>query len=217
MGIIYRAISPSEKVYIGKTVKTLQKRKCSHKHNAYNEKSSAFDCKFYRAVRKYGLENFKWKIILNNIPDERLDIEEMLAIYLYDTYYGGYNSTLGGDGGSLGHEVSMETRKKIGLANSAALKGRKQPVEVVAYRTKRLRELNSGSNNHMYGKFGEFSPIANKNITFDLICQFARKSGFKRNQTAKLLGCATQTLRNRILKRGFSSWFDFCDYVRKRN
>jgi group I intron endonuclease len=81
-GIIYKATSPSGKVYIGKTIKLLERRKSNHLHD-----SKLFDCKFYRAISKYGFDNFKWEIIANNIPENRLDVEEILAIYLYDSYY----------------------------------------------------------------------------------------------------------------------------------
>lgn len=41
VGLIYKAISPlpSGKIYIGQTIKTLDKRKNDHYSNAFNKKS----------------------------------------------------------------------------------------------------------------------------------------------------------------------------------
>ena len=61
-GIIYKATSPSGKVYIGQTIKTLKKRKIEHFSRAFN-KNNLYNTKFYYAIRKYGKYAFSWKIL----------------------------------------------------------------------------------------------------------------------------------------------------------
>ena len=58
-GIIYLAESPSEKEYIGQTVQSLARRKQQHEKEARR----GSDNPFHAAIRKYGAENIKWKII----------------------------------------------------------------------------------------------------------------------------------------------------------
>ncbi len=61
---------------------------------------------FYNAIRKYGEENFEWKILFNNLESiEECKKIEKLMIALFDTYNNGYNATLGGDGGFTGHNT----------------------------------------------------------------------------------------------------------------
>ena len=55
------------------------------------------DTKFYRAIRKYGEENFYIEL-LETVPIQDLNEREKYWINYYDSYNNGYNSTLGGDG-----------------------------------------------------------------------------------------------------------------------
>ena len=107
-GIIYKATSPSGRAYIGKTIKSISQRR-----NRHYADSKRYDYAFSRALKKYPKRNdWKWKIIYCDIPIEDLNMAEICAIFTYDTYYSGYNSTEGGDG-HMGHSPSKETRKKI--------------------------------------------------------------------------------------------------------
>lgn len=45
------------KSYIGQSI-NLEKRKKEHEHNCFNPNYCNYGSKFYRALRKYGLENF---------------------------------------------------------------------------------------------------------------------------------------------------------------
>ena len=49
----------------------------------------------YNAIRKYGIENFSFEVIEECLEKE-LDEKEVSYIEEYNSYYGGYNSTLGG-------------------------------------------------------------------------------------------------------------------------
>lgn len=101
----YHCISTGKK-YIGKTINE-EKRKIRHKHDC----KRGVDNKFYRAVRKYGWDNFIYGIV-DEYNVDILNEQEMYYIDCYDTYHNGYNSTIGGEGVS-GFSQSKESRKKM--------------------------------------------------------------------------------------------------------
>lgn len=69
---------------------------------------------FHNSIRKYGWENFKWKILCKNIDNEsKLNAMEKFYIAAYRSMgYKLYNLTNGGEGTS-GLIPSEETRKKL--------------------------------------------------------------------------------------------------------
>ncbi|KKL58647.1 hypothetical protein LCGC14_2223260, partial [marine sediment metagenome] len=122
--IIYKAVSPSNKVYIGQTTKGLRYRKTIHITVSKNPNNASYNTPFCKALRKYGANNFNWIILYDNIPKSKLDDMEIQTIANYNSYHGkGYNSTSGGK--SCMH--SDETKKK-------------------------MSETRRGKNNPMYGK-----------------------------------------------------------------
>lgn len=151
------------KMYIGQTSKTLKLRWEKHLCDAIKRK---FDYKFYRAIRKYGVENFVIEEIMwvetpnKHSLKRKLDFLERHFIARYDTKRRGYNSTEGGDG-VLGLHVSDETREKLRLLNL----GKKMPNEVRnkignAHRgmkrskqtCEHIRIAHLGNKNPMFGK-----------------------------------------------------------------
>lgn len=82
----------NNKVYVGQTLLSVAVRWQSHIMSSRLE-----DTKFYRAINKYGKENFQYKII-EEVVEELLHDREKYWIKYYDSYNNGYNSTLGGDG-----------------------------------------------------------------------------------------------------------------------
>lgn len=101
---------------------------------------------FARAISKYGWDNFDHEIVAENLLENEAKEMEKKLIFELNTFVksnNGYNLTLGGDG-TVGIEVSEETRRKI----SKASKGRKHSEETKEL----LREINSGENGYWYGK-----------------------------------------------------------------
>lgn len=91
----------NDKKYIGQTTRTIDIRWTQHKSTS---KTTPRDSILYRAIRKYGEENFtitELEKIETATYDELRDIlnsKEQYYIKLYNTYKGyGYNSTSGGD------------------------------------------------------------------------------------------------------------------------
>ena len=94
MGYIYKITNLiNQKVYIGQTVKTIQKRYTQHKNNSNKQYFSQIA--LYKAFNKYGIENFICEEI-EEIPNNLLDEREKYWIEYYNSYFDGYNSTLGG-------------------------------------------------------------------------------------------------------------------------
>lgn len=112
-GIIYKYTSPSGKCYIGQTIQERKRR------NTFNNIKMIYSGgKIEEARRKYGPENFEYTVEetleSNTIEDlmNKLNSREMYYIEKYNSYYNGYNSTLGGDG-VCGRVCSEETKLKL--------------------------------------------------------------------------------------------------------
>lgn len=105
-GCIYRLTNTvNSRVYIGKTV-NFKKRMCEHK----NDKRKTY---LHNAIRKYGWENFKREIIIDDVPEEDLGNLEMSYIEVENTMApAGYNLTKGGEGTS-GYKHTEEAIRKI--------------------------------------------------------------------------------------------------------
>ena len=94
MGYIYKIQNIlNNKVYIGQTIKTVEKRFIQHKNNS--NKSYFSQIVLYKAFNKYGIENFNCEVV-EEIDNSKLDEREKYWIEYYDSYFNGYNSTLGG-------------------------------------------------------------------------------------------------------------------------
>jgi group I intron endonuclease len=105
----------TNKVYIGYTKYTLEKRWSQHYKKAIKSK---INTPFYNAIRKYGIDAWICSIIEICTTVEQAKEQEKKHISTYDSYKNGYNATLGGDG-NHGMVMPEESKKKI----SQALKG----------------------------------------------------------------------------------------------
>ena len=94
MGYIYKITNTlNNKIYIGQTIKTIEKRFQQHKNNSNKEYFSQIV--LYKAFNKYGIENFICEQV-EQVENEKLDEREKYWINYYDSFFNGYNSTLGG-------------------------------------------------------------------------------------------------------------------------
>ena len=162
-GVIYcyHCISTGKK-YIGQTD---NERRRKYEHFSHCNKKSR-DNKFYRAIKKYGWNNFIYGVIEEFLIDE-LDDMETYYIKEYNTFEDGYNSVAGGKATrgykhtektkqllreiKTGTKHSLETRQKmsvdrVGIPNKS--KGRPQSIES----RKRTSERMKGENHPLYGK-----------------------------------------------------------------
>lgn len=130
------------KSYVGQTVHqdNLEKRTYTDGSGYKGKNKNGNDSKFWRAIQKYGWDNFEHIILEKDIPTLELANErEKYWIDYYDSYNNGYNSTLGGDG-ARGRVFSEEEKE---------------------YRSK----LYSGSGNPMYGKRGRLAPAYGRKLS----------------------------------------------------
>ena len=117
MGIIYKIFnSVNEKVYIGQTRQPLKRRWEHHLFLADNG-----DTVLYRAMKKYGKDNFYIELI-EEIDNELLNEREVYWIDKFSSLApNGYNSTLGGDGVTIyNHKEIIEYY--LNVANNSMVK-----------------------------------------------------------------------------------------------
>ena len=87
----------NNKCYIGQTIKAPQDRWKEHQQHAFGTHPNDVNKALYRAIRKYGLENFTFEVVQDGIQThEELDKAEIYWINHFNSFINGYNSTLGG-------------------------------------------------------------------------------------------------------------------------
>lgn len=111
MAYIYKITNQLDnKMYIGKTTDTIENRWKIHIRDARKER-----CKkrhLYAAMNKYGIEQFTIEEVEYIQDLSQLNEREQYWIQYYDTYYNGYNETLGGDG-----KIITDYKKLVNLFN----------------------------------------------------------------------------------------------------
>lgn len=149
------------KQYIGQTSKTIE-----HRWRTHLSEANRHDYKFYRAIRKYGSENFRIEEIMwveaptKNTLKKKLNFLEQHFIQKFETRKHGYNSTDGGDG-VLGMKLSEETKLKLRNAQLGLKRpdwvckkigkshlGKKLPKETC----EKIRLSHLGNKNPLFGK-----------------------------------------------------------------
>ena len=118
------------KKYIGLTKQTCEER---WRHDGTGYKNQI---KFYRAIQKYGWDNFKHEIIAEGLTAEQAGELEKQLIIQFNTIEQGYNISPGGSTTNhsqetlkkmresmLGKRVAEETKEKIRLAHKEDWKG----------------------------------------------------------------------------------------------
>ena len=145
---VYVHIAPNGKRYYGITKRKVKARWLNGKGYSNNDY-------FYKAINKYGWDNFKHIIIARGLTEEEAKWLEVELIREWDTTNReyGYNITKGGDSNPMdneesrkkrseslkGHEVTEETKQKISETN----KGKKRTEES----KQKISETMKGENN----------------------------------------------------------------------
>lgn len=112
MSYIYKITNNiNGKIYIGKTMHSIEQRWKEHLANVKKE-----DCKnrpLYKAINKYGVKNFSIEEI-EECSDTILSDREKYWIEYYSSFKNGYNATKGGDGSPyIDRKLVIETYKQI--------------------------------------------------------------------------------------------------------
>jgi len=163
MGIIYITTNiVNGKQYVGQTSRDFKQRKKEHTRPG--------DCKyFYRALKKYGIDNFKW--VSFSCPEEELDWQETFLIAELKTQKpNGYNLD---SGGHKHKKASEETRRKNSINHL-------------------------GEKNSQYGLIGELSPnFGRKHKEESIILMKKKKTEYYENPKNKLFGENNSNFGNR--------------------
>lgn len=143
---------PNGKVYIGKTLTSINKRIKDH----ISESKRGSRLKVHNAMKKYNYE-FTISILEDSIIESDLSDREIFYIAKYNStiHSIGYNMTYGGEGVSS-VSVSLETRKKQSIAKT----GKKAPERSEEWRCN-ISKSKKGHKNGMYNK----TPV-NKGVKF---------------------------------------------------
>ena len=112
MPYIYKITNKiNDKVYIGKTLDTIEHRWREHKNDYQKRRNEKRP--LYSAMRKYGIDNFFIEKIEECTIDE-INNREIYWIKHYNSFKNGYNATKGGDGKHyLDYDLIYNTYVKV--------------------------------------------------------------------------------------------------------
>lgn len=94
----------NNKLYVGQTTQSLDRRFANHCCNSSNRGQNMY---IKRAILKYGKEHFKIELI-EECSIKWLNARETYWIEYFDSYNNGYNLTIGGDNSSRNFTRSLE-------------------------------------------------------------------------------------------------------------
>ena len=161
MGIYVIKNKKNDKKYIGQT-RDLEERRRGH---LYASRIGGNNTYLYKAIRKYGIDNFEFEVI-EFCKEEDLDRREIYWIEKLGTFGGGYNLTYGGTNGSskisgdiykliakdlketnmtteeIGdkHGIARETVSRINVGSRNKREGYEYPIREKIKEDKQLRE-----------------------------------------------------------------------------
>lgn len=116
----------NQKVYIGQTIESLDKR--FKRHIGYNCRDN--DTKFYRAIKKYGYDKFYIELLEEVENQSELNQKEIYYIEKYNSILEGYNTAKGGLGGDTlsNHPNLKNIKKKISKAHTGGNNPNATPI-----------------------------------------------------------------------------------------
>lgn len=128
-GVIYKiSNSVNDKIYIGQTIRTIEKRFKGHICSAI--KNEYPDNYLHRAIRKFGPDKFKIEKIDEANSKDELNAKEKYWIKKLNSIQNGYNLTDGGEGGDTYRLRSEEQMKITRQRLSNSLKGIKNGMSI---------------------------------------------------------------------------------------
>ena len=159
------------KLYIGQTVQTINKRWSEHCHNSST-------CKILRsAILKYGKENFDVSVLhtlecddkptlrieLNRLETEEIEKNRSLVPNGYNILKGG-NTSPGRRWKTppmIGKKMTLESRRKISIANMGKKKGPKPLQSVIDGAKKREKPIRCNENGQEWSSIKECAEFFN--------------------------------------------------------
>jgi len=200
------------KVYIGFD-SSWPKRLNQHRILAYNKNTKDYNRIIYRAIRKYGIENFLFEAIYQSKEmDHCKNVMEKYFIEEYNSFIGfaesnGYNMTLGGDG-TFGSKrpKSDEYRKELShrMTINNPRSGYKYTEQEIIDHSNRLKLFYKNNPDHK--PYGEKNGMFNKKHPPEW--RSAHSEKMKRNTTSttamakkrKCIYCGMETTTGNIAR-----------------
>ena len=133
---IYKITSPKNKIYIGQSI-NIEKR-----FKNYLNQNCKYQRNLYNSLNKYGYENHIFEI-LEECNVEELNNKERYYQELYNAVENGLNSKYVKSTDKSGY-VSEDTKKRLSISRTGKY---------------------CGSENHMFGKYGEDHPVYGRKHT----------------------------------------------------
>lgn len=92
----YKKKDTDKIVYIGQTTDLQTRHKQHIQYDPFNINTKEYEYPLSRGIRKYGEDAYELIILEDNLLKEELNDREKYWIAFYDTYWNGYNQTIGG-------------------------------------------------------------------------------------------------------------------------
>lgn len=127
--------------YVGQSVDIIRRWR-QHKEVAHREQAP-----LYKAIQKYGIENFDF-CVLEECSREELDSKEIQYIEQYNSYFCGYNQTRGGN--QYSHNVKLsdvDFEKIVDLLKNTTIP-QKDIAELFSVGEDTISEINTGKSRH---------------------------------------------------------------------
>lgn len=204
--------------YIGQSINIIQRWK-DHRKEAKDIYSDKKEYPLYKAIRKYGIENFSFEI-LEECKVEELNQKEKEYIEKYNSFHNGYNQTLGGDSNSKNYNSNLDAiyddllNSKITLKNIA---------EKYGYCYTTIYMINTGQSQR---KDGYEFPLRNSEKIFKTRCKICNKKIDSSNKSNLCLEClqkekvkeypSREELKNKIRKSSLKETWEFFHLSRKK-
>lgn len=199
--IVYKATNKiNNKVYIGITTKTLEHRKRIHIRD-----SKTKDTYFYRALRKYGENNFEWEIIDTAETIEELEDLERYYIKLYGSFNNkekGYNSTSGGHNLYELTDEEKHNRSERAKGKNNPMYGVESPMKGKHFSEEHKNKIsNALKNSYRPHVIGSNNPSAKKVINldtgevFETLSEASKKYGISRQMIGKVCNGYNETAK----------------------
>jgi group I intron endonuclease len=187
-GFIYKITNAiNNKIYIGQTIQSINKRFKNHLFACYHEKMP-----LHRAIRKYGKDKFNIEIIDFAMNSEELNKKEIFYIEKLNTIKNGYNVDLGGGVFTRTPETELKRIKGI--------KDAKRGIYPESFRLYANSRKDHKYTREERQKMSDVSPhkkgvIAKNEITGEIL---TFKSG---TEAAKYFNCQKQIISRACLKK----------------
>lgn len=180
----------NKKVYIGQTLFTVEERFKQHIKSSKGNKSYY---KIYRAMNKYGIENFYYEILEELVPENIINDREIYWIEKYNSFKNGYNSNAGGEGRSIYKNVDIDYIISE-LKNGKQVKELAKELDVCNSTITRTLKRNGISNPQKIQNtkiaLGKSQKMVDRKQVKKLYYQ-----GYTSKEISNIIGCDTKTVR----------------------